>query len=424
MKSFDEIKKLYQADDDANRTSLREYEQAKRYYHGLQLPADVAALMQQRDQVPVVENIYKMIVDKILGYKSESIQEVKLSGRQIEDKPLATLLNDLLKVFSQQESYDSEMVKRDKELILGMAVMQVWIKQDCDGDFHLDLENIPADSFIVDKYSVDKFAKDARRFHRILNMNADKAKLLFGKEVITTGTTEFYDDRVMIIETWIKEVCEFKNENGEIYEKEAFSRYLWNNDNQILSYEKAPFKTLESPFIVCKYQVDSDLKWYGLFRNIKSLQDYINLAENRMLNMLSSMKAFFEEGAVIDPDEFVQNASVDNAVVMVRDGALQSKKIEFINQQNNINVISQKVAEKRNLAKILSGLNDEALGFGASRQSGIAMQQRREVGLMGLGEFLKSSDEMDKMIFRKALNFIMHYFTKKQVFKIVDKKVG
>ncbi len=33
-----------------------------------------------------------MIVDKILGYKSESIQEVKLSGRQEQDKPLATLL--------------------------------------------------------------------------------------------------------------------------------------------------------------------------------------------------------------------------------------------------------------------------------------------------------------------------------------------
>lgn len=73
-------------------------------------------------QIAVVENIYKMIVDKILGYKSESIQEVKLSGRQEQDKPLATLLNDLLKVFSQQDGFDSEIIKRDKELILGMAV--------------------------------------------------------------------------------------------------------------------------------------------------------------------------------------------------------------------------------------------------------------------------------------------------------------
>lgn len=419
MKQLDEIEKLYEADWEANRTSLKEYEQAKRYYHGLQLPDDVAMLMKSRDQVPVIENIYKMIVDKILGYKSESIQEVKLSGRQIEDKPLATLLNDLLKVFSQQESYDGEIIKRDKELILGMAVMQVWIKKDINGDFHLSLENIPAESFIVDKYSVDKTARDARRFHRIINLSTDEAKLQFNREV-TPFNHELYDDRVCVIESWIKEVC---CEDDDC-EKVGFSRYVWNSTDGILAYEKVPFKTHDHPFIVCKYQIDSNLKWYGLFRNIKPLQDYINLAENRMLNMLSSMKAFFEEGAVLDPDEFVANASVDNAVVMVRDGALANKKIEFVNQQSNITAISQKVSEKLNLAKVLSGLNDEALGFGASRQSGVAMQQRREVGLMGLGEFLKSSDEMDKAIFRKALNLIMHYFTKKQVFKIVDKKVG
>ncbi len=77
-------------------------------------------------QIAVVENIYKMIVDKILGYKSESIQEVKLSGRQEQDKPLATLLNDLLKFFSQQGGFDSEIIKRDKELVLGMAVVKLW----------------------------------------------------------------------------------------------------------------------------------------------------------------------------------------------------------------------------------------------------------------------------------------------------------
>ena len=123
-------------------------------------------------------------------------------------------------------------------------------------------------------------------------------------------------------------------------------------------------------------------------------------------------------------DEFVSDASLDNAVVKVNSGALSQKKIEFVQNQAQIAALSGKVQEKLNLTKILSGLNDEALGFGGTRQSGIAMQQRQEVGLMGLGEYLKTSDEMDKGIFKKALNFIMHYFTKEQVFKIVDKKTG
>lgn len=420
MKSYEEIQQFFKIDKEANERSLKEYAQAKRYYHGTQLPSDVEAGLKRRGQIPVTENIYKVIVDKIMGYKSESIQEMKLSGRQEEDKALATLLNDLLKVFSQQEDFDPEIIKRDKELILGMAVMEIWVKEDKDGDFHISIESIPADSFIIDKHSVTNNGKDARRFHKLVNMNVDEASLLFGKSVLPQ-TSEQYDERVVIIESWIKE--SFENENGEKYE--AFSRYCWNNDSgEFLSYEAQPFKTREHPFVICKYQVDTKNQWYGLFRSIKALQDYINLAENRMLNMMSSMKIFYEEDAVLNPDEFMEQASLDNAVVPVKSGTLQNKKIEFVQHQAQIAALSNKVAEKLNLAKILSGLNDEALGTAINRQSGVAIAQRKDAGLMGLGEYIKLSDEMDKAIFKKALGYIMHYFTKKQVFKIVDKDVG
>ena len=43
---------------------------------------------------------------------------------------------------------------------------------------------------------------------------------------------------------------------------------------------------------------------------------------------------------------------------------------------------------------------------------------------MGLQNFLKVSDDMDKLIYELAISLISHYFTKKQVFRIVDKKVG
>lgn len=420
MKTYEEIQQFFKIDKEANERSLKEYAQAKRYYHGTQLPQDVEAGLKRRGQIPVTENIYKVIVDKIMGYKSESIQEMKLSGRQEEDKALATLLNDLLKVFSQQEDFDPEIIKRDKELILGMAVMELWVKEDKDGDFHISLENVPADSFIIDKHSVNHNAKDARRFHKLVNMNVDEANFIFGKNVLAQ-TSEQYDERVVIIETWIKE--SFEDENGEKYE--AFSRYCWNNDSsEFLSYEPQPFKTREHPFVVCKYQIDTKNQWYGLFRSIKALQDYINLAENRMLNMMSSMKIFYEEDAVLNPDDFMEQASLDNAVVPVKSGTLQNKKIEFVQHQAQIAALSNKVAEKLNLAKILSGLNDEALGMAINRQSGVAIAQRKDAGLMGLGEYVKLSDEMDKAIFKKALSYIMHYFTKKQVFKIVDKDVG
>ena len=420
MKTYSEIESHFKADYEANFASLQEYNEAKKYYHGDQLPADVVDLIEMRGQAPIVENVYKIIVDKIIGYKAESIQEVKVSGRQEQDKPLANLLNDLLRVFNQQQRYDTEIIKRDKELIFGMAVSKIWIKQDDEGDFHLSFKNIPADSFVIDKYSTLHNAADARRFHLIFNMNLDEAKRQFGREITAdAASNDDYDQRCTIIESWIYE-CVNKN-NQEIH---GFSRYVWNKDGSILVYEPVPFLTKSHPFVVCKYQIDDKLRWYGLFRTIKPLQDQVDLLENRIMNMMSAQKIFYESGAVADPQKFASEASIDNAVVEVAANALQQKKIEFVDNKQNITALSQKADTKLNLIRVISGLNDEALGFGGSRQSGLAMEKRREVGLMGLGEFLKISDEMDEEIHRKALNLIMNYFTKEQVFKIIDEKTG
>ncbi|KAA6234359.1 portal protein [Campylobacter sp. LR264d] len=414
MKSLEELKEIYDIDLKANSSSVLEYLESKKYYHGHQLSEDTLAILNSRGQPPIIENIFKMIVNKILGYKAQNIQELKVLGRQEEDKVLADLLNDLLKIFSESEEYEKEILKRDKDLIFGMAVCELWIEQDEDKDYHLSIKNIPSDCFLIDRYSVEKDAKDARRFHKTTNLSKKVAKKLFGNKALITNHQN-YDDRVFVIETYILE-----NHNG----KEVFSRYCWHEEGGIYLYEKMPFKNGCHPFIIQKFNIDEKLKWYGLFRDIKPLQDYINFAENRMANMMGSLKAFYEEDAVINVNEFIESASLDNSFTKVRSNALKEKKIEFVQHHADIQALSQKANEKRNLAKILSGLNDEALGMAINRQSGIAIAQRRDAGLMGMQDFLKASDLMDKNIFKKALDYITHYFTKEQVFKIVDEKIG
>ncbi|WP_456237265.1 portal protein, partial [Helicobacter labacensis] len=123
-------------------------------------------------------------------------------------------------------------------------------------------------------------------------------------------------------------------------------------------------------------------------------------------------------------DEFIEQMALDNAIVKVRPGALKEGKIQFMNNQADIAALSTKAEQKRQLLKVLAGLNDESLGMAHNRQSGIAIAQRRESGLMGLQHFLKVSDDMDKLIFELAVSLISHYFTQRQVFRIVDPKVG
>lgn len=103
--------------------------------------------------------------------------------------------------------------------------------------------------------------------------------------------------------------------------------------------------------------------------------------ENRMANMLGgSVKAFVEESTIIDLEDFVDKIADDNVVIRVRDLALRENKIHFIEHNAQIQALTQKTNEKRNLTKILSGLNEEALRMATNRQSGVAIAQRRDAG--------------------------------------------
>lgn len=412
MLELAELNRMYNADYHFAQKSLEEFNTALKYYNGHQLTDQMQAILAQRGQVPIVENIYKMIINKILGYKLQSTTEIQVSGRRVEDKPLATLLNDLLKVFNQSTRYDREIALRDKDLIMGLGVLEVWIEQDEFKNYHITLKSIPANSFLIDKYSTDLNALDARRFHKKLNIDELTAKS-YG-----IPTQSYYSEaRAFVIESWILE------HNKEL-NKNTWNRYIWHNNFGIFKREIQPFKNNSHPFIVGKYAIDEEYNFYGLFRDIKPLQDYINISENRQANMMGSMKVFFEESAVINRDEFVSNASLDNAIVSVRDGALKERKIEFIQHNSNIATLSQKTDQKRHLAKILSGLNDEILGTAVNRQSGSAIAQRRDAGLMGLQEYIRSCDLMDRILYEKVLSLIQHYYTKEQTFRIVDRYTG
>lgn len=416
MKLFADLQRDFKTDKEQGQYAIDEYNQAKAYYHSNQLPSDVLSIIQERGQTPITENIYKMIVNKILGYKISSMQEIKLTPRQEQDKPLTDLLNDILKYITQNKNYDKEIIKRDRDLIFGMSVCEVWVTQDEEGK-EVEIKTINPESFYIDAFSVDSNAHDARRLHKVVEIDEEVARAMFKDINVVWEQSGAKEKRARVIESWYKE---FDTEK----ESWSWNRYLWNMQGGIYKVEISPFKQKTHPFVISKFYIDEKNRWYGLFRDIKPMQDYINFSENRMVNMMGSFKAMFEEDAVSNIEDFIENMSLDNSVVKVRSGALKDGKIQFLQHHADLNALSQKAEQKRALIKILSGLNDESLGVAVNRQSGVAITQRRESGLMGLQDYLKISDDMDRLLCEKILGFVSHYFTQEQVFSIVDKKVG
>ncbi|GAA8572550.1 hypothetical protein KYTH32_09070 [Helicobacter pylori] len=193
-----------------------EFLEAKKYYNGNQLPQDVLNIILERGQTPIVENMFKVIVNKILGYKIESISEIRLSPKQEEDRALSDLLNSLLQVFIQQENYDKSMIERDKNLLIGgLGVIQLWLSQDKEKNVEIEIKAIKPESFIIDHFSTDKNALDARRFHKMLEVSEQEALLLFGDSVIINYSFINHEKIASVIESWYKEYNEeSQNMNG------------------------------------------------------------------------------------------------------------------------------------------------------------------------------------------------------------------
>ncbi|MFC2491427.1 MAG: hypothetical protein ACFNUJ_02000 [Campylobacter curvus] len=423
MLNIDQLKDILEEATQKNAASIAEYRLAKRYYGGKQLPSDVITILEERGQPPIHENILAMLIEKIQGYKDMSRQDTEVIGRQKADRDMALVLGDIIKAISDTLEFSRQKKRNDENLLLGLGVAEVWIKElDASDEWGkkekaITVSTIPSDMFYIDPYSCEEDASDAKYFIKLMSMDFEDAKVYFGQKAnaLKLNIISRYRKRVNIYEFWIKEP-DSQSQNGY-----TWNRYIMGDTLVLLRYEKSPFANGMHPFAVCKLKIDDENRWYGFFRNLKPQIDFINFAENRMANMIGSSKILYESDAVDDADTFAKEINIDNAVVRVKNGALADKKIEIVNNQPQISNLSAKVADARATAQRLSGLNDETLGLAVNRLSGSAIEQRNNAGIVSLQGFLSASAAMDKMIFLKAIDLITRYFDAEQVFRIVEK---
>lgn len=417
QKSIEELKDMLELAESGNANSIKEFKTARDYYSGRQLPSDVIAVLKERGQPPIHENILAMIMEKIEGYKSMARQDMVVVGRQREDRDKAEVLSDVLKSISDTPEYIREKRASDTDLLLGLSVVEVYIKELASTDSFgikekvIKIARISPSSFLIDPFSRKSDGSDAKYFIKCMSMDYEDALSYFGERAkeLQRQRISNYRTRVNIYEFWCKEVRE-----------NIWSRYVLGDIDVLLSYEKQPLKSGNHPFCIQKYATEGNA-WYGFFRNLKPQIDFINFAENRMANMIGTSKILYEAGAVDDANQFADEVNVDNAVVRVKDGAITNNRVQVMNNQPQIAALSAKIADARATAQRLSGLNDETLGLAVSRLSGSAIEQRNNAGVVSLQRFLLASEAIDKEIFSRAIELITHYFDAEQVFRIAEK---
>lgn len=438
MKTTNELRMMLQESYELSRQIRREAAEHRRYYEGDQLPPDVLAVLQSRGQPIQWENTYKEIMNKILGYQSTARKELKVGGRQRSDMDVARLLTDICLSIPDSTDYDAHKKLCNEDLaITGQSVMEITLNvlddTDIEGRHEKEIlgYHVPFDESFTDPYSKAPDYSDARYFHRPRWMDREDLYQYFDAALVDglaanynytnewnlneyrkhSGQKDPARDRVLVTVSWVREWDKTAREM-------KIRWYIWSGDT-ILRYGDSPYSFKRIPFIVRRlYYKNGILR--GLFHDIKPIQDSINFKHLRIANMLGSVKVLYESDAVEDADAFADEYSKDDAVVPVRPGSISGGKIKEIKHGAEIQYLMQQIVDARRRAKEIVGLNDEAMGAAVNRLSGYAIEQRQNVGMIGLAQFLDTSVDAEKDFYKMAISIIQQYFDAEQILRIVE----
>lgn len=390
-----------------HRGSRLEAREAYEYMRGNMLPDDVIWELQQRNQPISWENAYQEIDSKIEGLTLLGQQEVKAVPRRVLNRERVQVINDTLKSFRDSTEYATNKKLSNRDLRLsGLTAMEVKLKVvkgevDALGKPLYDVEYIyrPALELLFDPYAQRPDFSDGRFItHSRLVHASSLPKLAWQSEKM-----------VRVNRTW------YRDEEYNI-------RFCMWVEGQILQDIPSPYRNLDRfPIALRKLYEGTPFKeYYGMYRNIKPLQDKLNFIMLRVSNMLGSKKLLVESDAVDDIEEFAEGMSRDDAVLEMRPDALKNKKWADVTSMNNIPALMQLAQDTRAKMKTIVGVNDELLGIATSRLSGDAMELRKEAGLAGLQNFLDVQGELDKDIAEITVPIVQQYFTAEQLLVVRD----
>lgn len=413
---------------------------ALEYYSDDQLSEEVKQELSERRQPEFHENIIAEIMDRLSGYEIVGRTDINFEGRQFDDVKKAKMMGQITKAIMDMNRYDVKRSRwRMSVALTGLAVYHFRVdtstdEYDKNGNPMKDVKIDFVDSFEIDPdpYSRKDDYSDAKYIHR--SVWTDKSEIAtifpdfnidelvagnipsplydtFGNYYNTTQYNASNRDRHLLVESWY-------NNGGKTYVM------FWSGDS-ILMHIESPygFKGMDDhgfPFVVKRFEYSVNKpKYAGLFPRIKPMQDRINFAHLRIQNMMGGGKVYAEENAVTDWDQFLKDVSRDNAVVKVKPGALQKRRVEVKEHRADIATHYSMVGDFRTRSREVVGMNNEFAGSHTNARTGEAIKSRQDAARVGIQKLLDVFRDGDVLVGRKMLKFIQKFYDQQRSFRIL-----
>ncbi len=429
-----ECRDAYTISEQAYRSSSLEGKETIDLYHNRQYTANQLSTIMLNGQPAETFNVIKMMAHAMIGYLDTVITTINVEPRYNGSSATALLINDVVEYILDKNEF-STMNKRVKldGLLTGLMVIYEEVvptgKMDGYGREikEIKLSHIPSWQVRIDPMSSLGDYSDAKFIHHFKWIREEELINMFGEEKIK-GLTDYYNfldgdpqadyDREYIAGD---ETGKYRVHNSYLivktiikHEGKVYS-VIWN-DEYILEKVDITANSVTFPFRVAKMSNSDISEYYGPFREVTETQKAINQALLQVQLLVNTSKAFVEDNAVEDIEEFRESFSRVNAVIPVVD--LQGIKVEDI----SADVAAQYTIIDNALDRIqkVLGINDSFLGSAFASDSGRKVALQTASSASQLTMVVDSIESMYKMVGQDLVALIKQYYEAEQVFRIAD----
>lgn len=406
-------------------------------YHNRQYTDDQLAVLDMRGQPKETFNVIKLFARMLLGYYSTVVNALTVTARKESQVITASMLNDLVNYTLDANNFRAEGDKIKLDCILTglMASYCMPVKTGETDEFgrpkyEIEVNHVPSLEVYYDPMSqLDDFS-DARYIGRFKWVSKETMVKLFSEDKIKE--VDAYHNHLNIDE------AEFSySYNGEFQgyykqfdnyllvhtviqdDKEDWYSVYWCADS-ILDKKKITFKDVKSPYRLHRLHSSNKAEFYGIFREVMETQHAINQALLKIQLMVNTQKAFVEDNAVEDINNFTNQFNRVNAIIQVK--SLQGIKIENLSRevQDQYTIIDRALDR---VQRILS-INDSFLGMAYASDSGAKVKLQQNASVVALRYVTSKVEQYYRLLGQDILSLIKQYYTAHDVKRIADDYAG
>lgn len=432
-----DLKDSFEIGYEAFYDSRKEAEEVWNLYHNRHFTPEQLAVLSNRGQPAETFNVIKLFARMLVGYYSTLINTVVISPSNPRDIDTASMLNDVVNSVFVKNRFDIEgdSIKLGG-IISGLLCSYVGVKNTGATDAfnrpinECETNHVPDYELVLDPSSTNDDYSDARFLHRFKWMTEDRVRKVFGKDKLDK-----------LVEYWNHlEVSEadFEYRYGESFagKYRLHNNYLvvhsviededgknwscfWCGDT-MLEKTEITFRDVRWPYRVQKLHSSDKTEYYGIFREIIQSQHALNQAVIKIQLMVNSEKAFIEDGAVEDLDEFTSAFNRVTAVIPVVN--LNGVKVEKLTRD----IQDQYIIIDRALDRIqrVLGINDSFLGMAFASDSGRKVKLQQNASIMSLRYITARIEAFWRSLGEDVAKLVRQYYYANQIITVSDEVVG